>query len=359
MEYNPYHRIDYHDELRELPETYARAMSVDVSPFAAWLRAHQDKPLLATGAGGSLPIAQMAAHLHSVATGQLARAGEPMDLFHLPGNATNTVGLLVTASGGHSDSLAACRHLRETTFDWAVFCGREQSKGADILAGSSTPVFAYDLLPELHGWIAVNALLGQAVVLARAYAEAFPEALGTLSSSFAETLPGGASTIDDAVADLVRTLTAPLSRERLIFLYGPETKAAALDLDSKFAESGLGFLSLSEYRNFAHGRYQMLLPEPDTFGVVAFITERERQIANATLQEIPEQIAHADVVLPMGAGAAAEQVAAMVALLALVGAIGTVRDLKPGWGSANTFGDVLYEFDLEEFFPSATSVTTP
>lgn len=352
MQFNPYYRVDYLDELADLPETYKRAVEVDVTPFSTWLREQGDKALLAVGAGGSLPVAESAARLHHLATGQLARAGGAMDLFGLPRRSA-MAGLLVTASGGHSDSLQACRHLRTPAGEWAVFCGRETSRSADILAGSPTPVFAYDLLPELHGWVAVNALLGQMVVMSRAFAAAWPE-LGTVPEDFTEVLPGGVGTVQDGI-DHVRGLLGPaLAREQLIFLYGPDTRAAALDLDSKFAESGLGWLSTSEHRNFAHGRYQAVLPTPEKFGIASIVSGSERAIADATLNEIPDAIAHGAVHLPDG-GPAAEQIASIVTLLLATGALSLVRDVRPGWGSADTFGDALYEFDLEKYFPAPQS----
>lgn len=356
MEYNPYWRIEYVDELAQLEGAYAYAMGVDVTDFAAWLRGRRDRSLLAIGAGGSLAVAQMAAHLHHLATGRLTRAGEPMDLFMIsPEASADTAGLLVTASGGHSDSLRACEHLRETAIDAAVFCGREASRGADILEGSRTPVFAYDLLPEVHGWVAVNALLGQAVVLARAYAQAFPDTLGTVPTTLRSLLPEGASTPQEALEKMVSRLGDALARRTLIFLYGPDTKAAAVDLDSKFAESGLGSLDVSEYRNFAHGRYQMVLPEPDAFGIVAFVSQSEEPIATATFDEIPEELANGTIALT-GDGIAAEQLSSLVALLVLVGAIGEVRSLRPGWGVADAFGDILYQLDLEQLFPTRSAV---
>ncbi|MGB4136157.1 MAG: hypothetical protein WA971_06320 [Microbacterium sp.] len=349
QDYSPYVRIDYTEELTQLPETYRAAMAADVTAFAAWLKASADRPLLAIGAGGSLPIAQLACTLHQRATGQLARAGEPLDIFLADDEVSNTAGLLVTASGSHSDSLAACAALADAAPGWAVFCGKQESTGARLLAGSRTAVFDYDLLPELHGWIAVNALLGQAVVLARAYATAFPEQLGDLPAELTSLLPLGTGSVEDALTALIAELTAVFERDTLIFLHGPETRAAALDLDSKFAESGLGHLVVSEYRNFAHGRYQMMLPLQDSSAVLAFATPREALIADATLAVFPDHIPHACVDVP-GDGAAAQQVASLTALLLVVGALGEVRGLRPGWGSRETFGDLLYELDLGELF---------
>ncbi len=348
-DFSPYVRIEYVEELRQLPDTYARAMAHDVTDFAAWIASNRDRALLAVGAGGSLPVAQLACALHERATGQLSRTGEPLDIFLKAEGRSQYAGLLVTAGGSHSDSFAACGLMPHQEADWAVFAGKLGSKGAQRLEDTSVPVFEYDLLPELHGWIAVNALLGQAIVLARAYAEAFPEKLGRLPATFAALLPGGAASVDDALDAIQEAFGEVLGRKTLIFLYGPQTKAGALDLDSKFAESGLGHLVASEYRNFAHGRYQMMLPIQLDCGVAAIYSATEERIARATLDAVPEHIPAAGLAVP-GESPVEVQLSSLLAVLLLVGVIGRVRDLQPGWGSADTFGDVLYELDLAHIF---------
>ncbi|WP_143465667.1 hypothetical protein [Leifsonia sp. NCR5] len=339
--------MEFQDELREMPLTYQRSFTEDVSEFAAWLRSRADAPLLAVGAGGSLAAAQLAAALHKKATGQLASIGEPMDIYQLDDAADSTTVLLVTASGSHSDSLAACAVLAGKAAPSAVFSGKRNSKGADLLAGTETPVFEYELLPDTHGWVAVNSLLAQAIVLARAYAEAFPDKLGSLPSTLAGLAPEWTD-VDAAVDDLATLLESALGRELLVFLHGPDTKSAAVDLDSKFAESDLGWLSVSEYRNFAHGRYQMILPRQSETGVLAFYSRREESIALATLGELPEHVPHVGLLVP-GDSAAAEQVGSIVLLLLVVGALGRVRQIDVGWGSRSTFGDVIYDIDLTPF----------
>lgn len=344
--------VDYLDELSDLTATYSAATRVPVDDLAAWLRDHGDRPLIAVGAGGSLAVAQLAAHLHERATGHVGLSREPMDLYLGDPAADRHATLLVTASGGHSDSLAACGLLPSLAADAAVFCGALNSAGEERLAGTDVPVFAYPLLPKVHCWVAVNVLLAQAVVLARAFAAAYPDALGDVPTTLDELLPEDAATVDEALDRLVDRLGDVLARPYLMFLYGPDTKTAALDLDSKYTESGLGDLDMSEYRNFAHGRYQTALPRQDRSGLLAMYTAREEAFARTTLDVVPERIAHAGIRVP-GASPAAEQVGSLVVLLLAVGAIGRIREIDVGWGSRNTFGDLLYDLDLAAHLPTA------
>lgn len=341
--------VTYASELAQLEQTYASALSADVSAFARWLRAHAHLALLSFGAGGSLAVAELAATLHQIATGRLGRGGEPMDLYLLDDHPADTALLLVTASGGHSDSLFAAARLPQVPAPSAVFCGAEGSKGEELLAGTSVPVFAFDLLPDVHGWVAVNVLLAQAVVVARAYGEAFPQRVGSLPDRLSALLPDGLG-VEASVDLLVDRLGAVLARPALAFLHGPRTRGAQRDFDSKFAESGLGELQSSEFRNFAHGRYQALLPRMDEFGVLGFATAEELPIARATFDAIPDAIPH-ELIEIGGEGPAAQQVASLATVLLAIGALGRVRDVVVGWGSRNTFGDVLYESELSSLIP--------
>lgn len=346
--YETYVVMPYREELHQLEATYARALSHDVEPLAAWLRTQASKPLAAFGAGGSLAIAEMAAVLHQRATGRLARSGEPMDLYFLDEHTADTAVLLVTASGGHSDSLFACTLLPDLPTDSAVLCGALDSEGERLLADTDVEVFAYPMLPKVHGWVAVNSILAQAVVLARAYGAAFPERIGSLPASLSSLLPDPEGV--DASLDLLTTrLAEVLAKPAFVLLHGPDTRTAQRDFDSKFAESGLGEIAASEYRNFAHGRYQALLPRESEFGILGIATARESAIAVATFAELPDQFPHQLLTIP-GESPAAEQVACVLNVLFVCGALERVRGTAVGWGSRRTFGDPLYEFDLAPIF---------
>lgn len=350
MNTDTYVELPYGTEIRQIDDVYERAMQFDVSEFARWLRTQSNKPALMIGAGGSLSVAQLASQLHEHATGRLARAGAPLDFFQTR-LSQDSMGLLFTASGGHSDSLAIANLLKDAGSNWGVFCGRVGSQSELILGDAGVEFFAFELLPEVFSWVSVSALLGQAVVIARAYSEAFPDKVGTLPPRLADLLPGGASTVDEAIGVLEKMTEKVLARPSLAFLFGTDTAAAAVDFDSKFTESALGRLVMSEYRNFAHGRFQSQLLDWKEWGILGFYSEQERALAEATLAVVPDSIPAVGVSIP-GDGEVATGVASLLAVLLMIDVVGTVRDLTPGWGSRNTFGDEIYEFDLLQFFPS-------
>lgn len=344
-DYGRYIPIPYIEELGDLPSTYRAAMNLDVDKFANWLIDNRDRPLIAIGAGGSLAIAEIAAFLHNVSTGNLAKSAQPMAAYTHRVQ-PHTAALQIAASGSHGDGLAIADQLPRTFGSAAVFCGSEDSQlGAAPPPGLAS--FAFPLLPQVHSWVAVNVLLAQAVVLTRAYGAAFPDTIGALPQSF-DYFQRYGSTAQHSVATWRDRLAQVLERPALVCLFGPGTVPFAVDLDSKFAESGLGELSLSEYRNFAHGRYQSTLNRQNDFGVLAVSTAVEATIAKAVVDSLPDWLPH-EYVEFAGGNASINIVDQLVQLLYILGALAEVRGVEIGWGSRGTYGDSLYEALPKEY----------
>ena len=89
------------------------------------------------------------------------------------------------------------------------------------------------------------ALASVAVVLTFATVPYAP----TLNDFFTE---GSAKDNQTAIRKACRPL---LERGTLVVLHGPDTRSAAVDLESKFVEAALGDIQTADYRNFAHGRH--------------------------------------------------------------------------------------------------------
>ena len=102
---------------------------------------------------------------------------------------------------------------------------------------------------------------------------------------------GGASS-RGTQADLDRRVKPAWDKQTLMVLYGPSTRVAAVDLESRFAEAALQDLFISDYRNFAHGRHNWLAKRPDSTAVLAFVTPDDREIASKTLSLFPDSSSH-------------------------------------------------------------------
>src|SRR4051812_17202397 len=97
----------YGVELSELPSTYNWAISADVQQLVAAVRKASSLPLLAIGSGGSLTVADFAAHLHTEATGAPAFAETPLQAASSNLNLRQCTVLMVTAGGRNSDVLGS------------------------------------------------------------------------------------------------------------------------------------------------------------------------------------------------------------------------------------------------------------
>jgi hypothetical protein len=240
--------------------------------------------------------------------------------------------------------------------DWAVFSGTVGAPGPLEAAEGGVTLLEYDLLPAVHGWVAVNSLLAQVVVLVRAYAAAFPDVIGAAPTSLAELLPQRSSTVRNLTAALAAEHADALNAERVMLVHTTETRPAAVDIDSKFAEAGLGELCVSDLRDFAHGRYQSMLPREGRASVIALCGAETRELTREMAGMIPPAYPHAVFVIA-GESIAAQQLSAVLWSFALAGAVGKLRGRLPGWGSKGTFGDLMYDLNPLDFFAprSATS----
>jgi hypothetical protein len=190
------------------------------------------------------------------------------------------------------------------------------------------------------GFLSTNSLLAFAVLLERAYAHAFgtgdvlPETLG-------ELLPSG-----QPVEGLIRQFRVecePLwKRDTLLVLHGPAVQAAAIDLESKFSEAALGHVQLADFRNFAHGRHNWIANRADSTGVLALFSNPDQELAEATLGLLPRNVPVARIYLP--AAGAPSRIAALIAVLHMVGQVGEARGIDPGRPHVPPFGRRIYHF---------------
>jgi hypothetical protein len=153
----------------------------------------------------------------------------------------------------------------------------------------------------------------------------------------------------DFVEDQQKRFSALWKRQELLVLYGPSTKAPAIDIESKFTEAALGSVQISDYRNFAHGRHNWLSKRRSTSAVLAFLTDEDRPIAKQTLAHIPKGVPREEVDISYTGGVAA--VAGIVSAMFLAGSAGKARGIDPGRPHVESFGRKIYR--LSAYVPHA------
>lgn len=326
----------YQQELASLADTYQWARSF---PLADWLPAWKSAanfPLVAVGSGGSYTAAALAAYLHEQHTGQLAKSLTPLEAALSALNWSSVSALLLTARGGNPDVLGALRHIaaREPHCLGAICTRTESPLGEELRRIGFGSSFDFDLPSGKDGFLATNSLLATAVMLVRLYTEALDKSI--LPSSFQQLLDRTkrVSTVREE---------AIWKAETILVLYSPATKAAALDLESKFSEAAIGCVQAVDYRNFAHGRHHWLARHGASTSVIAFVAGDVEELAERTTKLIPRSIPTLRIDLPEVELVAA--VAAIVQAVQLAGEAGESKGIDPGRPHVPSFGRKLYHLD--------------
>lgn len=332
----------YATEMSKLADTFAWAMTSDVSFLRNAVKAAGLSPLLAIGSGGSLSAAHAMASLHQRCTGYLSAVATPLESVANPLSQSAAIWLL-SAGGSNVDILAAFRALvaREPR-QLGVLCG----KAASPLAEAARQHAYVDLL--IHepptgkdGFLATNSLLAFVALLTRTYSNEFYE-----SSDFDAQAANLLTLLrNDAHWDIWREITKPVwARSTTLVLHGSTTRIGAIDLESKFTEAAVGNLQIADYRNFAHGRHHWLAKRADESAVLAFVSEADEALAERTLGLIPESIPQ--VRLSIEGPPETALLLSLVAALRITGWAGEARGIDPGRPGVPEFGRKLYHLPL-------------
>lgn len=346
----------YASELEHLAETYAWAMSTCIDSLAKAITASATLPLLATGSGGSLTAAHFAASLHQRYSGRIAKAVTPLEMVSSIPSAKDLTVLLLSAGGRNVDIIGAFNQMVAREPDrLIVACSRTNSPLSQLAQKYRyVDLTDFDLPSGKDGFLATNSLLAFSVMLCRAWAKAF-SAKEPLPQSI-DALIHPDSSIDEFLADLAYRCMPLWRQETISVLYGPSAHSAALDLESKFTEAALGSVQIADYRNFAHGRHHWLAKRGHSTGVLAFITDDDREIANKTLRLIPPTIPITRIDLPYGGVKAG--LAALISVLYVTGFAGEVHSIDPGRPGVPPFGSKIYHLRAFKSLPTSSKSLT-
>jgi len=342
----------YQNELKLLAQTYSWAKRLDLESIRPVLFAIAEKPLLVVGSGGSLSAAHLAATLHERRFGQIARACTPLELSEsLPFLSSKHGVLILSAGGRNADVIGALQScVQNEVFRVGVLCGTARTPLARMARSNEFVALAEFSSPAgKDGFLAVNSLMAFAILLSRVYSEHLDASV--LPESFEELL--GAPLAEDFLRSVTKgDLAGVLKRETLVVLYGPDTKPAAIDLESKFTEAALGRVQLADFRNFGHGRHHWLAKRARESGIVALCGPEDFELAKKTIALLPREVPH--VLATFGHSAERRQISALVYAIAFTGCVGEIRGIDPGKPGVPDFGRKIYH--LKSKSPKQTSL---
>jgi len=295
--------------------------------------------LLAVGSGGSFTAAAYAAFLHEEAHGEISRAATPLDGVDVAAKLHNFHTLVISSGGRNRDGLQACEALlRAEPVSSTILTASEGSPLSKLGRQYDANIFEYDLPVPKDGFLATNSLFAFCALIGRAYDARDVQLPPTLAALL------GARSIDAFTERITSEGERLFERDVLLVLHGPSSRAAALDVESKFSEAALGSVHVSDFRNFVHGRHHWLAKRASQTGVVAFVHEEERALAERTLTQLPRDIPR--LCLPIQGDSQRTMLAGLVAGYQLVAAVGRQRGIDPGRPGVPAFGSRLYSLRM-------------
>ncbi|ACB73841.1 sucrose-6F-phosphate phosphohydrolase [Opitutus terrae] len=260
-------------ELLQVPSTFDWASQVNADSLSSFFAEAKGRPLVIVGAGGSFTAAELARLLHE-RRGAFAVAHTPLSFLESKTDLRGAHVLIFTAGGSNPDVVATydAAAAREPLGIFVV-CARRKSK-IELRASRSerTRVLVEPPPTGRDGYLATNSLIGFLALTLRALGHALPDHAAVnraLRISDFPELPQRAGVVN------------------VVVLYGDWGRPAAIDLESKLSEAGLGSVMLADYRHFAHGRHNWINKRGESTYVVALVTPESENIAEKTISLLP------------------------------------------------------------------------
>ena len=318
----------YLDELTRLPATIRWALHEDVTALrATLLRELGGHNLVAIGSGGSLTAAWFAALLHETVTGRLARAATPLEaVTRAP--LRDTGALLLSARGTNTDIRRAAELLPMLGYEAvSAVTTREGSPLSRILNAYGSTTHEFTVPGGRDGFLATNSLMATLVLMYRAALPANDSEVGE-DLSLAHSKP------------VITGSERALRNRTVVVMAQTWATPAAVDFESRFSEAALANVTVTDPRNFAHGRHHWLSRYAASTGVVSLETKSSVRDARRVLRLLPPDIDVLRVTSERdGPDATIELVGAV---MGFAGAVAQARGIDPGRPSVAEFGRRLY-----------------
>ena len=338
----------YRSELNQIPTTIQWALEQDVTQLRdTLLREFGSRNLIAVGSGGSLVAAAYASLLHEAATGRLARPVTPLEAITRP-STRSTAALLLSARGTNADIRQAAKILPTLGYDSvSAISTTKGSPLGRILADYGATLHEFPVPSGRDGFLATNSLIATLILLYQA----------TMTTGSA---CGQDNSLATSRSSLLGSQTALLQPNVVVLAQGWATPAA-MDLETRFAEAALANVTVTDPRNFAHGRHNWFSLHAKHTGVVSLETLDSRREAERTLSYLPGCIDVLRVKSTREGPMATIELVTTV--MELAGSVAEVRGIDPGRPAVPEFGRRLYRagspphIEARESYPIAKKRT--
>lgn len=288
-------RSRYDRILSRLPDTIDWSNRQDISEGKVFLADRDTLPRIFLGSGGSLSAAQLAMQL-SVERGIVAVAMTPYQYIFSAWSKIPAKVVLISAGGRNVDAINAyaTAHGNPGQEVGALLMTTQSHLQNIMMKDGEDKVFAYSL-KNRDGFLATNSLVAFYSILFRIYRDEKPEIKDwSFTQSIAEELKTFIGNTYELPTENWDEHTAAMyearETDRFYVLYSPDTMPIAIDLESRFSEGSVGCLQISDYRNFAHGRFNWFHQRKGQTAIIALISPESETIAEGILAQLPDDI---------------------------------------------------------------------
>ena len=272
----------FSDSLAHFNDVLTWAQNQDVDGLRSFLLSESHLPLLGISSGGASSPLHYACLMYGTANG-IGRAITPLEFASISDNAVKNSKVLILSNSGHGVDPEYTGRRAFTLNPGRSACITTPSSDNVLIPRAEktgASAFIYDW--PSFGCTGFVSSLSHIATFGLFY-KAF-----TGDSDFASKLAFSPVPESNFV---YRTRVAggevkPLgSYKHYIVLYGGYGEPAAIDLETKFHESGIASVQLADYRNFTHGRFIFESNNFDDTCIVLLRTPREKKFSEQAILE--------------------------------------------------------------------------
>ena len=285
----------YEKVLSLLPDTIKWSHRVEIQNVKEFWLKDDGLPRIFLGSGGSLSAAMLAMQL-SVESGIVATAMTPYQYVCSSWRKLPAKVFLFSAGGRNVDALNAYKTaIGNPLQQFGVMLMSSPSLlESKIQSEGKGHAFIFPLRNG-DGFLATNSLLGFYSLLFRIYRQ---ESVSFDDWSFAESMK---QPLKEFISNTYQldtnnwdehnaALYEARETDRFYVLYSPDSMPIAVDMESRFSEGSVGCLQISDYRNFAHGRFNWFHKRKGQTAIIAIVTPESEKVASDILKELPDYI---------------------------------------------------------------------
>lgn len=254
----------------------------DVTSLRNYFFSNPTKPMIATGSGGALNASEFACLLYGL-IGGVGSAVSPYTLNSYSDLALANSKLLLVSAGGHNDDIefAAKRGLGVNPSDCGSFTMKisDRNKVRKLFQKAGNPN-SFDIPVKYESaFVSYNTIIAYFALLCKVFCPELPLDKFKNEPAMPYTL--------------LRNDNAPLSASdfknisSLVVLHGGWSRPVAGNVESKLAESGIGSVSMCDFRNYCHGRFIFTSNHLEDSAVLMFVSPREASLAAKIRKFLP------------------------------------------------------------------------